>query len=70
VVAEAIQTILRRENYPNPYEALKELTRKNEKMNQASFSQFIDTLAVSDTIKNELKAITPFNYTGIRMDLD
>jgi adenylosuccinate lyase len=70
VVAEAIQTILRRENYPNPYEALKELTRKNEKMNQASLSQFIDTLAVSDTIKNELKAITPFNYTGIRMDLD
>ncbi len=65
VVAEAIQTILRREGYPNPYEALKGLTRTNEKINQASISNFIDTLAVSESIKNELKQITPSNYTGI-----
>ncbi|WP_299536239.1 adenylosuccinate lyase [Ulvibacterium sp.] len=65
VVAEAIQTILRREGYPNPYEALKGLTRTNERINQGSIAQFIDTLEVSDTIKVELKAITPSNYTGI-----
>ncbi|MCL4130324.1 UNVERIFIED_CONTAM: hypothetical protein GTU68_008637 [Idotea baltica] len=65
VVAEAIQTILRREAYPNPYEALKGLTRTNEKINQDSISNFIDTLEVSDTIKAELKRITPSNYTGI-----
>jgi adenylosuccinate lyase len=65
VIAEAIQTILRRENYPNPYEALKGLTRKNEKMNKDSFALFIDSLDVSDSIKNELKTISPFNYTGI-----
>lgn len=65
VVAEAIQTILRREGYPNPYEALKGLTRTNEKINQNSISQFIDTLEVSNTIKEELKRITPSNYTGI-----
>jgi len=65
VVAEAIQTILRRENYPNPYEALKELTRTNEKMNRDSFARFIDTLDVSDSVKHELKSISPFNYTGI-----
>lgn len=65
VVAEAIQTILRREAYPNPYEALKGLTRTNEKINQTSISNFIDTLEVSDTIKAELKRITPSNYTGI-----
>lgn len=65
VVAEAIQTILRREGYPNPYEALKGLTRTNSKINQASISSFIDTLEVSDTIKKELKQITPSNYTGI-----
>jgi len=65
VVAEAIQTILRREAYPNPYEALKGLTRTNEKINQQSIANFIDTLEVSDTIKAELKAITPSNYTGI-----
>tara|TARA_R110000868_G_scaffold175564_1_gene412654 strand:- start:10904 stop:12247 length:1344 start_codon:yes stop_codon:yes gene_type:complete len=65
VVAEAIQTILRREAYPNPYEALKGLTRTNEKINQQSIANFIDTLAVSDTIKAELKVITPSNYTGI-----
>ena len=65
VVAEAIQTILRRESYPNPYEALKGLTRTNETITQNSISNFIDTLEVSDTIKTELKAITPSNYTGI-----
>ena len=65
VVAEAIQTILRRESYPNPYEALKGLTRTNEAITQSSISNFIDTLDVSDAIKTELKAITPSNYTGI-----
>ncbi|RRQ48231.1 adenylosuccinate lyase [Maribacter algicola] len=65
VVAEAIQTILRREGYPNPYEALKGLTRTNEKINQASIASFIDTLDVSSEIKSELKQITPSNYTGI-----
>lgn len=65
VVAEAIQTILRREAYPNPYEALKALTRTHEAMNQTSIHAFIDTLEVSDEIKAELKAITPANYTGI-----
>lgn len=65
VVAEAIQTILRREAYPNPYEALKGLTRTNEKINQKSISDFIDTLEVSNAIKDELKRITPSNYTGI-----
>jgi len=65
VVAEAIQTILRREGYPNPYEALKGLTRTNDKINQQLIASFIDTLEVSDVIKDELKAITPSNYTGI-----
>ena len=65
VVAEAIQTILRREAYPNPYEALKGLTRTNEKINRNSIANFIDTLEVSSSIKEELKAITPANYTGI-----
>ena len=65
VVAEAIQTILRREGYPNPYEALKELTRTNAVINAESIASFIDTLKISDTIKVELKAITPSNYTGI-----
>jgi len=65
VVAEAIQTILRRENYPNPYEALKGLTRTNEKINKQSIGAFIDSLEVSDDIKSELKAISPSNYTGI-----
>ena len=64
VVAEAIQTILRREGYPNPYEALKGLTRTNEKINQQTLHVFINTLEVSDTLKAELKAITPANYTG------
>lgn len=65
VVAEAIQTILRREGYPNPYEALKGLTRTNEKINQQSIASFIDSLEVSENIKEELKVITPSNYTGI-----
>ena len=65
VVAEAIQTILRREGYPNPYEALKGLTRTNERINQTSISNFIDTLEVSKAIKEELNRITPSNYTGI-----
>ena len=65
VVAEAIQTILRREAYPNPYEALKGLTRTNEKITQKSMADFIDGLTVTDAIKKELKSITPSNYTGI-----
>lgn len=65
VVAEAIQTILRREGYPKPYEALKDLTRTNATITKASMAEFIDTLNVSDNIKAELKAITPQNYTGI-----
>ena len=65
VVAEAIQTILRREAYPNPYEALKDLTRTNTVINKDSIHAFIDTLNVSDEIKNELKGITPSNYLGI-----
>ena len=65
VVAEAIQTILRREFFPNPYEALKELTRKNEVIDQKSIHNFIDSLDVNDKIKTELKQITPQNYTGI-----
>jgi adenylosuccinate lyase len=65
VVAEALQTILRRENFPNPYEALKGLTRTNEKMNQQSIHAFIETLEISDAIKTELKQITPHNYLGI-----
>ena len=65
VVAEAIQTILRREAYPNPYEALKTLTRTNERITQNSIASFIDTLNISSKIKDELKAITPSNYTGI-----
>jgi len=65
VVAEGIQTILRREAYPNPYEALKELTRTNTKMNAETIATFIDTLNVSDDIKAELRAITPSSYTGI-----
>lgn len=64
VVAEAIQTILRREGYPNPYEALLELTRTNQKITQESIVSFIDNLDLNDNIKAELKSITPFNYTG------
>ncbi|TAE22849.1 MAG: adenylosuccinate lyase [Cytophagales bacterium] len=65
VVAEALQTILRREGYPQPYEALKALTRTNQKITADSIRQFIDELAVSDAVKAELRAITPFGYTGI-----
>jgi adenylosuccinate lyase len=65
VVAEAIQTILRREAYPNPYEALKELTRTNTQVNAQTIAEFVDTLAVSDSVKEEIKKITPSNYTGI-----
>lgn len=65
VVAEAIQTILRRENYPNPYEALKELTRGNAAITQKTMHSFIDGLKINVALKKELKAITPFNYTGI-----
>lgn len=67
VVAEAIQTILRRENYPNPYEALKELTRVNTGINQASIKEFIETLDVSEEIKAEMRTITPSNYTGVEL---
>jgi adenylosuccinate lyase len=65
VVAEAIQTILRREAYPNPYEALKELTRGKAAINKETMHQFIDSLDVKAAIKKELKAISPHNYTGI-----
>jgi len=65
VVAEAIQTILRREGYPNPYEALKGLTRTNQEINQESLHNFIEELEIDTKIKVELKKITPFNYTGV-----
>src|SRR5690606_24560625 len=67
VVAEGIQTVLRREGFPKPYEALKELTRKNEQITRESIHGFINQLAVSDEIKEELLKITPFNYTGIAL---
>ncbi len=65
VVAEAIQTILRRENYPNPYEALKDLTRGNNKIDKTTIHQFINGLKINATLKKELKAITPSNYIGV-----
>ena len=65
VVAEAIQTILRREAYPNPYETLKALTRTNERMTAETIAKFIETLDVSEDVKEELRAITPANYTGL-----
>ena len=65
VVAEAIQTILRRAHYPNPYEALKDLTRTHDRLDQKQFLSFIENLDVEPAVKEELKAITPFNYTGI-----
>ena len=64
VVAEAMQTILRREGYPKPYETLKQLTRTNEKIDAQRIAQFVDSLEVSDQVKAQLKAITPHNYTG------
>ena len=67
VVAEALQTILRREAFPKPYEALKALTRKNEKITEASIKEFIKELKVSDELKKELMKISPFNYTGINI---
>ncbi len=66
VVAEAIQTILRREQYPNPYEALKELTRGKAKIDKAMIHQFVDSLSIKAALKKELKAITPHNYTGMQ----
>ncbi len=65
VISEAIQTVLRREGYPKPYEALKKLTRKNEKIDKITFSNFINSLEISDKVKKELMKISPFNYTGI-----
>jgi adenylosuccinate lyase len=65
VVAEAIQTILRREGYPRPYEALKDLTRTHARMTRESIAQFIESLEVSRAVKDELRKITPENYTGI-----
>jgi adenylosuccinate lyase len=65
VVAEAVQTILRRENYPNPYEALKELTRGNAYIDKKSIHHFIDNLKINGSVKKELKKITPHNYTGV-----
>jgi adenylosuccinate lyase len=65
VVAEAIQTILRRENYPQPYEALKDLTRGKASITKEDIQQFTDSLHISDAVKQELKAITPHNYVGI-----
>jgi adenylosuccinate lyase len=67
VVAEAIQTVLRREGYPKPYEALKELTRTNEAITAASISRFVDSLAVSEELKTELKRISPSTYTGVNL---
>lgn len=64
VVAEAIQTVLRREGYPKPYEALKELTRTNTKITANSISEFIESLDIDDSVKEELRVISPFNYTG------
>jgi len=66
VVAEAIQTILRREGYPNPYEALKDLTRTNQQINRDTIAEFVDRLEIADSVKEELKAISPSNYTGIK----
>lgn len=68
VVAEGIQTILRREGYPNPYEALKDLTRTNQMINQESIANFIDTLEVDDKVKQELIAITPSTYLGVELE--
>ena len=64
-MAEAIQTILRRENYPHPYETLKDLTRDNGRVDKKSMHQFIDSLKVNSDLKKELKKITPHNYTGV-----
>lgn len=68
VVAEALQTILRREGYPNPYETLKQLTRTNSTITQVEIHNFIDSLNVTESVKEELKAVTPFNYVGIKIN--
>ena len=65
VIAEAIQTILRRENYPDPYEKFKELTRTHDRIDKKSIQEFINSLNVDEKIKSELRNITPFNYTGV-----
>ena len=65
VVAEGIQTILRREGYEGAYEELKDLTMKNEKINQSIIHEFINSLDISSKVKNDMKKITPFNYVGI-----
>ncbi len=65
VISEAIQTILRREGYHNPFEALKELTRTNKKINKEVIRSFIDSLDINDDLKEELKKISPYNYTGL-----
>ena len=65
VVAEGIQTILRREGYPKPYEALKALTRTNEQITEQSIKSFIETLEVSEAVKEELRALSPATYTGL-----
>ncbi|HVV06496.1 MAG TPA: hypothetical protein VHC96_19830, partial [Puia sp.] len=70
VVAEAIQTILRRENYPQPYEALKELTRGKGGIDKEAIHHFVDKLKISAALKKELKKITPHNYTGISASLN
>ncbi|GIS21972.1 MAG: hypothetical protein CM15mP122_4780 [Bacteroidota bacterium] len=67
VVAEAIQTILRKEGFKNPYEALKELTRSNTKVDQYEIQKFIEELNVDEQVKSKLKSITPFNYTGLKL---
>jgi len=64
-VAEAVQTILRRECYPKPYEAIKALTRTHTRVTRDSMHEFIETLEVSEAVKTELRKISPFNYTGI-----
>ena len=67
VVAEAIQTILRKEGFKNPYEALKELTRSNTKVDQQEIQNFIEELNIDEQVKSKLKSITPFNYTGLKL---
>jgi len=71
VVSEAIQTILRREDYPNPYEALKEFSRtggEGEKITMETMSKFVESLNIDEKVKHELRSITPFNYTGVHPD--
>ena len=67
VVAEAIQTILRKEGFKNPYEALKELTSSNTKVDQQEIQKFIEELNIDEEVKSKLKSITPFNYTGLKL---